>query len=112
MAKGGHVYERGLSVGRLQGECEIDGHRGRAVSTRRIDDREDLTANAFLSTSALRSLEPYKGVDQIRGVGGALDKFSSPRAHGIDNHLRLIQIADGKDRSVGHLLVQHFNRAQ
>ena len=38
MAQWGHIDERGLSVGSVQGQREIDGDRGRAVSALRVDD--------------------------------------------------------------------------
>ena len=56
--------------------------------------------------------QAHKGFEQIGGVGGAFDEFARSGAHGVDDDLRLVQIADGKDGGVGHFLMQQFDGAQ
>ena len=56
--------------------------------------------------------EAHEGLEQIGGRGGTFNEFAGSRPHGVDNDLRLVQIADGKDRGVGHLLMKKFNGPQ
>src|ERR1035437_11163990 len=87
----------------------MDGHWGRAVPALRVDDRETFAANSLWTSPALRGREAHEGLKQIGGSGGAFNEFAGPGPHGINDDLRLVQIADRKNGGVGHLLVQQFN---
>ena len=67
---------------------------------------------AFLARSALRRRQADEGFEQVGGRGGTLDELAGSGPHGVDNRLRLVQVADGKNGGFGHFLVKQFDGAQ
>ena len=112
VAERSKVHQRSLPVGGLQRQREIDGHGSRAVSAFCIDDRKNFAANPFLTSSALRGGEAHERLQHIGGIGRPFDEFARPRTHGVDDDLRLVQVADGKNRGIGHFLMQQFDGSQ
>ena len=82
VAEGSKIDQRSLAVGRLQGQSQIDGDGGCAVSAFGIDDGKHLAARTFLLHPALGGGEADECFQKIGGSGGALDELASPGAHG------------------------------
>ena len=68
-----------LSMRRLQSQRQIDGDGGRAVAALGIHDRENFSADAFLTALALRGAKPDKSLQHIRGRSGPLNEFAGSR---------------------------------
>ena len=109
MAERSKIDERGAGMDGLQGESEIYGDRSGSAAALGIDDGEDFVAGVFAPGLAASGGKADEGIKEVGGCGGTLDVFADAGTHGIDDELRLVHGAKGKDGGVGDFLMNQLD---